>query len=259
MTLMLIPGFMLDSDLWRDMEPGLAAAAPLIEADLSQGATIPAMAARLLARAPERFAVLGFSMGGYVARELVRQAPGRVQALILAATSARPDTPGRLRLKQRTARAAEHATFRGVSRASIAHGLHPAREHDAALIDRIRAMGERMGRDAFLRQLRLDRPPEHDLPQIACPTLIVAAAQDRLRSLDEAQEMQTAIPGATLSVIPDCGHMIPLEQPAAFAALVVGWLGDATAPAAPAHAPAHPAPHPSAAHADQRRSPDQDR
>lgn len=224
MTLMLIPGFMLDADLWGDVAPALAPVGPLIAADLSQGDSLPDMAARLLAQAPARVSVLGFSMGGYVARQMVRMAPERIERLVLVATSARPDPPERRRQLDLAAGIAARGPFHGVSRGSIARGLHPARAGDAALIERVRAMGERMGRDAFLRQLRLQRPEEHDLGAIACPTLVIAAAQDPLRSLEEAAELSRAIPGARLEVIEECGHMVPLEQPQALAALVVPWL-----------------------------------
>ena len=78
MALVLIPGFMLNRDLWADMEPDLAPHGPLIHADPSVGDSIEAMASLTLEAAPERFALVGFSMGGYVARDMVRRAPERV-------------------------------------------------------------------------------------------------------------------------------------------------------------------------------------
>ena len=92
MTLLLIPGFMADATLWNAMTDDLAPFGPLVATDLSQGEDIETMAAALLSDAPERFVAVGFSMGGYVARELARIAPERVTALILIATSARGDT-----------------------------------------------------------------------------------------------------------------------------------------------------------------------
>jgi pimeloyl-ACP methyl ester carboxylesterase len=64
------------------------------------------------------------------------------------------------------------------------------------------------------------------LQEIACPTLVVAARQDRLRSIDEAQELADAIPGARLEIIEDAGHLVPLEAPALLAGTLVRWLRD---------------------------------
>lgn len=64
------------------------------------------------------------------------------------------------------------------------------------------------------------------LNEITCPTLIVASADDRLRSLEEARELHAGIAQSTLEIIPHTGHMIPMEQPAALANVVKSWLGE---------------------------------
>lgn len=80
MTLLLIPGFMADATLWDAMADDLAPFGPVVATDLSRGEDIETMAAALLSDAPDRFVAVGFSMGGYVARELARIAPERVSA-----------------------------------------------------------------------------------------------------------------------------------------------------------------------------------
>ena len=91
--------------------------------------------------------------------------------------------------------------------------------------ERIRAMGMGLGGDVFRRQSLLDRPGDLERSSgIRCPTLVVAAENDQLRSLAEAQEMTAAIPGATLAVIEDTGHMIPLEAPQRLLDVIVPWL-----------------------------------
>jgi pimeloyl-ACP methyl ester carboxylesterase len=119
MTLVLLPGFMTDPDLWADMLPSLAPLGPILHGDLSRDATIDAMARRVAAEAPDRFTLIGFSMGGYVAREITRLAPERVRALVLIATSPRADTPGQARRK--TA-AVDNVRRRGSSARSIPRG-----------------------------------------------------------------------------------------------------------------------------------------
>ncbi len=225
MSLFLIPGFMADATLWDDMAAALGAFGPLHHADLRHDATLAAMAQRALAQAPPSFVLVGFSMGGYVARLMARMAPQRVQALILIASSTRPDAPARRHSKIAIGTAAQHLSFGGLSRAAIASSLHPLRRSNLALIERVRAMGVRLGGDAFQRQSLLERPDDRPyLHEIVCPTLIVAAANDQLRGLDEATELHVGIAGSTLEVIDDCGHMIPLEAPERLAALMTAWL-----------------------------------
>ncbi|MBE7197341.1 MAG: alpha/beta fold hydrolase [Parafilimonas terrae] len=225
MNLLLLPGFMTDRDLWSDLADDLAQAGSITDGDLSRDTTIGAMADRVIAEAPERFALVGFSMGGYVARAIARRVPDRVRALVLIATSARADTPAQAQRKAAAVAHVRHQGFAGLSRGAILQSVHPARAGDAALIARIRAMGDRLGGAVFLRQAGQAR--ESDLEQlgrIICPTLVVAAAQDALRSLDEARELRDGIPGATLTVIDDSGHMLPMEAPAALSGVIVPWL-----------------------------------
>ena len=225
MSLLLVPGFMADETLWRDMEAPLARFAPLQYADLRHDSSIEAMARRALENAPPSFLLLGFSMGGYVARDIARLAPERVQALVLVATSTRPDTPALRQRKGAIGKAAPSIAFSGLSRTAVATSLHPKERDNEALIERVRAMGMRLGGEVFRRQSMLERPGDLDrLDEIRCPTLVVAAAQDQLRSLDEARELQAGIPGATLEVIEDSGHMIPIEAPQRLAGVIVPWL-----------------------------------
>lgn len=226
MNIVLVPGYMLDEDLWADMAEDLAQVGSLSYADLSRDATIEDMALRLLARAPERFVLVGFSMGGYVAREVVRLAPTRVIGLILIATSSRGDTEVQAQRKATVARAPSSSKFGGLSRGAILSSLGAAHANEL-LVARVRAMSVRLGGDVFGRQSSLVRTGDADqLGSIGCPTLVIAAADDRLRSLDEAMELHTGIPGSKLAVIPGAGHMIPLEAPGQLLDVIRPWLSN---------------------------------
>ena len=182
------------------------------------------MAAAILSDAPERFVAVGFSMGGYVARELARIAPERVTALILIATSARGDTEDLIRQRRSALKAAPRA-FKGLSRPAIVSSLHPDRAGDEAMIARVRDMGLRLGGEVFHRQSALARGGDLDrLDAITQPTLIVAADADRLRGPDEAEELHQGIKGSTMVHVAHSGHMIPLEQPQALARVMTDWL-----------------------------------
>lgn len=224
MTLLLIPGFMADATLWDALTDDLAPFGPLVATDLSRGEDIESMAAAILSDAPERFVAVGFSMGGYVARELARIAPERVEALILIATSARGDTEELIRQRRSSLKAPPKA-FKGLSRPAIVSSLHPDLADDEAMIARVRDMGLRLGGEVFHRQSAMARAGDLDrLGEIRQPTLIVAADADRLRSREEAEELHRGIAGATLETVEHTGHMIPLEQPKALARVMTEWL-----------------------------------
>lgn len=231
-TLVLLPGFMCDADLWSDLLPRLAPRWRPLHADLFRDESLEAMAGRALAAAPARFVAVGFSMGGFVAREMALRAPERVRALVLIATSAMGNPPERTaRNRERRERIAA-APFRGLSRTDLRRALHPSRRDDAALVERMLAMGARLGKEVLLRQLSLDREDgHHRLREIRCPALVVAGESDELRPRVETDRLAAGIPGARYEVIPDCGHMVPMERPEILAGLLNGWLEGAVPPA----------------------------
>ena len=223
MAIILVPGFMLDADLWSDIVGDLEPFGPVIHAEPIGAASIEEIAERVLDKAPEAFVVIGFSMGGYVAREIQRRAPQKVSKLVLIATSARGDSNLQSQRKAAIADAAP-AAFRGLSRQSIRRSLAHAREGDTALVERIHAMSMRLGGETFRNQALFRRDGDLEkLPTIDCPTLIIAGSKDRLRSLEEASEMRSAIPNAQMKVV-DAGHMIPMEAPAELSLLLHAFL-----------------------------------
>jgi pimeloyl-ACP methyl ester carboxylesterase len=212
--LLFLPGFMLTEALWDDMRDGLAELGHCHFGDLSHDGSIVAMAARVLENAPPRFVLFGFSMGGFVAQQIMRQAPERVLALGLINTSSRPQTP--LEMAQHLAQIelARKIPFKGLTSRALAASVHPSRRGDTALLGRLQAMALKNGKEVFLRQmgaLRGDDPA--GLEQIHCPTLIVTSSDDALRSMAESEDMAQRIAGSRMAIIPDCGHMTPLEKP----------------------------------------------
>jgi len=224
----LCPGFMTDRALWSRMAPGLAALGTCTFADLSRTDDLEAAANELLAAAPDRFILIGFSLGGFVAREIVRLAPERVAGLVLMNSSARPPRPEIVKRNAFLIGHTKERGFRGLSSDAVKKAFHPDRRDDDALIREVKDMALRMGGEAFIKQLSIQRRDGRpDLPAIACPTLVIWARQDELRSLKESEEMAEAIPGAEFRIIEDCGHMTPMEAPEAVLGVIAGWLTDA--------------------------------
>lgn len=223
--ILFLPGFMCDRHLWDDVKSGLENMGALHFGDLTRDRSFEAMAERVLSEVPERFSLVGFSMGGFVAREIALMAPERVERLALLNTSARGDSPEQATRKAGLAKAAEGRGFRGLSRHSILSSLHPERQGDERFVAKIQEMADRIGKDGFVNQIGVVRQDGHDqLTRINCPTLVVWSRQDALRSLDEAQELANGIPGARLEIVEECGHMLPLEAPEKTVRLLTDWL-----------------------------------
>ena len=225
--LLLLPGLLCDARLWRDQATGLADRADPVVADLTLDPGVGEMAARALAMVEGRFALAGLSMGGYVALEVMRRAPDRVERLALFDTSARPDTPEQSRQRRGLMAMTRQGRFKGVTPRLLPRLLH-ARNLGGPLAEAVMAMAERVGRDAFLRQQAaiLGRPDSRgDLPGIAVPTLVAVGEADVLTPPDLARELAAAIPGAVLHVLPGCGHLPSMEEPEAVTALLHAWLG----------------------------------
>lgn len=223
--LLLLPGFMLDQALWDDMRYGLEHLGRLHFGDLGQDDTISAMAARVLQQAPERFVLVGFSMGGYVAQAIMQQAPQRVIALALLNTSARQQAPRQIAGNRMHLELARQVPFKGLTSRALASSVHPDRANDRVLLDRLQAMALRNGKEVFIRQLSALRSDGYtELHKIHCSTLIVASRNDQLSSIAEAQQMQAQIAAAQMVLIENCGHMTPLEKPEELLRIVSDWL-----------------------------------
>jgi pimeloyl-ACP methyl ester carboxylesterase len=176
------------------------------------------MARRVLEEAPaQSFALAGLSMGGYVAMEIMRQAPERVTRLALLDTRARLDTPEDREWRLQMMRLAQSERgFAPITTRMLPMLVHPSRAGDSVLVEAIRGMAERTGIPAYLRQQRaimsrVDFRP--GLSQIRCPTLVVCGREDILTPLPLHAEMEGLIMGARLSILEQCGHMSTMERP----------------------------------------------
>ncbi len=226
LPLLLLPGLLCDERLWRDPADALADVTDIHHADLTRDDSVAGMAARVLATAPPVFALAALSMGGYVAFEVLRQAPQRVAKLALLDTSARLDPPKRLAVRRAGLALAEAGRFAGVTRKLLPQLVHESRV-DGAVGEDVMAMAQRVGLDAFLRQQRaiIGRPDSEPLlPAIAVPTVLGVGEDDRMTLPEETQLMHARIPGARLHVFPRCGHLPPMEVPQETAALLRDWL-----------------------------------
>ena len=225
--LVLLPGLLNDYRLWAAQAEALAPLAQCQVADLTQDDSLAAMAGRVLAAAPPRFALAGLSMGGYVALEILRRAPERVERLALVDTTARPDTPEQSQRRKDAVALARAGGFDRIMPTMLPLLVHP----DHLALERVggiaKDMARAVGAEAFARQQNaiMHRPDARPgLTRVACPTLVLVGSDDSVTPLERAEEMADLIPNARLEVVEKSGHLSPLEQPGAVSALMAAWL-----------------------------------
>jgi pimeloyl-ACP methyl ester carboxylesterase len=226
-NLLLVPGLLCDRALWQHQSKHLVELAEITVADVTQNDSMASIAEALLIQAPERFALAGLSMGGYVVLEIMRRAPERVTKLALLDTSARADTKEKTKNRMELIDLNLKGRFDQVTPRLLPQLVHPNRYQDRQLTNAIVSMAGRVGQDAFMRQETaiMARPDSRDdLRRITCPTLVLCGRQDTLTPLELHEEMVSRIPNARLAIIEDCGHMSAMEQPQAVTALLRDWL-----------------------------------
>jgi len=225
--LLILPGLLEDADAFEAVIAGLGEVAACVVADMTRADTIAGLAAEALRQAPvEKFMLAGHSMGGYVALEVMRQAPARVTALALLNTHARPDTPEATENRRRLMALADR-DFPAVANDLLPRLMTPEHLRDPALAALVTGMALAIGAAAFKRQqraiiARIDSRPA--LKDIACRTLVIAARGDQLMPVPLLQELSDGIPRARLAIVEDSGHMASIEQPERVTALLREWV-----------------------------------
>jgi pimeloyl-ACP methyl ester carboxylesterase len=223
----LIPGLLCTPRLYAEQIPALWRCGPVMIADHTRDDTMAAIAARILAAAPARFALAGLSMGGYIALEIMRRAPDRVARLALLDTGARADTPEQSERRNRLIALAQGGRFGEIPDLLFPLFVHRNHQADASLKHVVRVMAEETGVETFMRQQRaiMHRPDlRPGLAAIRCPTLVLVGEGDELTPPALAREIADGITGARLVVVPESGHLSTLEQPAAVSKALVEWL-----------------------------------
>jgi pimeloyl-ACP methyl ester carboxylesterase len=224
---LLLPGLLEDADAFPIPLAAMREVTPCLVADLTRADTIAGLAHEALKQAPPGpISLAGHSMGGYVALEILRQAPERIERLALINTNARPDSPESTENRKRLIDLAER-DFKSVIQTLMPKLLTDEHLKDLDITGVIAEMALGTGKEAFIRQERaimgrIDSRPH--LPRIKCRTLVIAARHDVLMPVEILEELARGIPKATLSIVEDSGHMAPLEQPQEVAELLVAWL-----------------------------------
>lgn len=225
-SLVLLPGLLCTDTLWQHQVANLADICNPYVADLTKDDSISAMAKRVLDNAPERFVLVGLSMGGYVSFEIMRQAPERIICLSLMDTQASLDTPEKLSSRKGLLGLCKQGRFLGVTPRFLPSLIHED-YLNTTVADDVIGMSKALTTDVFVRQQtaiinRVDSTPL--LPNINVPTLIIVGENDKVTPPSEAAKMAALIPNNEFHLLERCGHLAPLERSALVTDLLREWL-----------------------------------
>ena len=229
-VLLLIPGMLCDERIWQAVSPLVGEDVDLRIADVSVGATISALAEAawdaISDVGPQRPVFLaGFSLGGYVAIEMVVHQKRPVAGVALISTSARPETAEGRQIREKT-NAAMRTNFSKVIDGLVQWGMYQPPEPVAT---GFRAMCQEQGSEVGVRQnAAIAQRADHRaaLGRLSLPVILLCGQQDKITPPELTEEMMRLIPSAQYHLIEDAGHMLPLEQPEAVAGIVRPWLLD---------------------------------
>ncbi|WP_144098398.1 alpha/beta fold hydrolase [Croceicoccus sediminis] len=220
----ILPGLMCDSRMFAGQ---IAVGAQVVDGFYGGARRMADMADYALARLPERFMLVGHSMGARVALEILRMAPDRVMGIALADTGVHPVQPGEAD-KRHALRDLGHSEGMGaLIDAWLPPMLGTEARKDSALYADLRAMCLDAGIETYEAQIEalLSRPSVDDvLAAMTCPALSVTGEQDAWSPPAQHEAIAAAIPDCVLRIVPGAGHMLPAEKPKKFNAVLQEWL-----------------------------------
>ena len=226
-NLILVPGLNNTAAVWNEVVSELAGKAncwPVTNPVLD---SVDAIAEQLLPQLPDRFHLCGFSFGGYVSLAILAIVPERVEGLALVGTTTFADSPQQIEARAKMAAAVRAGDYESLIAEQAAGAFHPESLTRPDVMTRRQQIVAAYGRDRYLaHQAAAIRRPDrtHLVDAFSGPVLLVAAEQDAVCPPAAMKRMLPRIPAAAFETIGPSGHLLPLEQPAALAAVLANWL-----------------------------------
>ena len=234
--IILLPGLASNAVMWENQLAAMPAEFTTHVTDVhARHDTIEAMAAALLREHDGPLVLCGASMGGIVAMEVLRQAPQRIHGLALLGTNARPESDDMRRLREAAIVLFEQGRADEILRANVPLAFHASRANDSALIASYLAFVMDAGAAQLVRQNRavITRPDARlHLGATRCPVLILCGDSDQLTPPECSREIVALVPHAQLIMVPQCGHMLTMEQPEFVNHCLIEWLASLGSPPA---------------------------
>lgn len=222
--LVLIPGALATADFWCHQERYFQMKMSIYHAQIFSGHSISTMAKEIINYLPEKFILMGFSLGGYIALELMRYIPDRVEKLILINSSAKAISQQGQLERLRALHLINNGKFYFLISLILKKSMH--RQH-SMLLPTLKRMAREVGAQRYTQQLTaiLNKPDHTELlATIACPTLLIASKNDSVVMPECSEHMAAHIKNSKLIYIDNCGHIAPLEQPDKINKILSDWI-----------------------------------
>ena len=227
LTVYLLSGLLCDETIWTDVAARIRETASVRIVSFPEFNSIGKMADHVLAMAPSKFAIVGHSMGGRVALEVIRKAPARVVGLAIFNSGAHPRRAGEIESRGRLVAIAKEKGMGALAAEWLPPMMGASEKRTAELMPQLTAMVMRGTPEGFALQITalLDRPDaEAVLPHIKVPVLLGSGTADTWSPISQLEDMWRRIPNATLVVIENAGHMSPIERPDLVSTALRDWL-----------------------------------
>ncbi len=226
-VVVLIPGMGNNARIWTDQVKELSDDYDVIIADYSGAESIEEMADRVLAQVPAgSFSLVGFSLGGYIALSIIDRVGERIERLAFISSSPYADSEQAIQQREfLIGKALENydAVLEDIGNFVVFRD-GPLAEHTREVLT---IMGQELGVEEFCRQQRaaMTRPDcREQLGSIRCPVRVLCGENDPVTPVSGNRYVAEHIRGASLQILADCGHLLPLERPTEVTGFLRDWL-----------------------------------
>ncbi|MNJ96824.1 4,5:9,10-diseco-3-hydroxy-5,9,17-trioxoandrosta-1(10),2-diene-4-oate hydrolase [compost metagenome] len=213
-----LPGFLCDERLWHFQTTAISSFSSTKVVDLRHCKDLDEMVEAVAQSPWNKFNLVGFSMGGYVAQAFATKFPERIESLFLVATSGGTLSDFEVKSRSRMETILANARYKGISEKELRRYIHPDSWEKPEIKEIIYAMSAANTSEMYLNQMRatLHRQDfKTALQKLSFPLTIVGGQEDRVVTVDEIQSFHQAVPRSRLHLLSPCGHYVPLEMPEA--------------------------------------------
>lgn len=226
-VLYLLPGLLCDASVWEHQKASLARHADVRIPVFRGIASFREMALSVLKAAPEEFSVVGHSMGGRVALELMHLVPERIEKFGVMSVGAHPVQPGEPSKRMALVELADLRGMEALADEWIPPMVLPARRGDATLMKGIRDMVLRhtpFDHRCHIEAALTRADQTQYLAAIRHKVLLLCGTEDEWSPLVQHQRIQQQLACSELHTVADAGHMVTMERPEAVSKVLVNWF-----------------------------------
>lgn len=226
-VVVLIPGMGNNARLWTAQVNALSGEYDVIVGDYSGAGSVEEMADRVLAQLPGgSFSLVGFSLGGYVALDIIARANERIERLAFISSSPYADAEQTIQQREIIIEKALQ-DYDSVLEDMGKFIVFPDGPNAESTREVLKIMGQELGVEEFCRQQRaaMRRPDSREqLGSIRCPVRVLCGENDPVTPVGGNRYLADNIRGASLQILADSGHLLPLERPAEVTGFLNEWL-----------------------------------